>query len=102
MSKVHLHDAIRQLRAEELGIDDTTLSSKYSQDLNAHLHEEALITGRAAWQAYLFENAEHEAEVEVFVRDGLTNLARAMLEQDKSLDHADIDHIIIWLKEPKE
>lgn len=96
---MHLHDAIRQLRSEELGVDDTTKSEKYQEDLNRILHDEALEHGKAAWSAYLFEHEEHEAEIELFIEQGMTNLARAMLEQDKSLDNIAVDQIIIYLQE---
>ena len=95
----HLHEAIRELRAEQLGLDDTVTDHKYQEELNRILHEEAVENGKQAWEAFGFEFANLQDTVREMVRVGQVEVALATVQQDKSMDSLDHEHIIIYLQE---
>ena len=95
----HLHEAIRELRAEQLGLDDTVTDHKYQEELNKLLHDEAVENGKQAWESFLFEFPNLEDTVRQLVRDGHAQVALATVQQDRSLDNLDHEHVIIYLQE---
>lgn len=100
--QMHLHDAIRALRAEYLGLDaDDTCSRDYVTQLDDILTDEALENGENQYLMWMSKNAEDANRRELLssmCRKHQWDIVEAMLQEEME-DQIDVSQIIMYLKE---
>lgn len=99
---MHLHDAVREIRAAQLGgTPEDTLKHEYVEELDTILTRDAIDLGAKLYLEWVLTNPQHVAQVATFVDNGNWNLVRAMLEETIA-DVLDQDAVIIYLKSRQE